>query len=455
MILRKKSYGGFSIILFFLTAVPQAFGFNGSSTLPAGLSVLSAQEYESTSAFRSFEGEKLVYKTDDHFLMANMLENLTNENLFVVKLDGVSSKFQSGFEDFRVELEKISMIHHFIDGDFALVEPKPGKEGELASVAHDFVEGCGALVQLGAWSEIADNKAAKYRGPLQKVESVIPEVSQLVNEIDDKKIYDEILSMEAMGTRYYRSETGKAVPSYLAERYTRHIPENRNDVSIEFVPVKRSPQDNIVIRIEGSEKPEEVIILGSHIDSIISGRDRGSVAPGADDNASGTATNLEIFRVMMESGIKPKRTVEIHGYAAEEIGLVGSAQLADAYRRNSVDVIAMVQMDMNLFSGRRQDLSTMYFVTNDTNKQLTEALATLSSNYLEVKTVKGGGIGGTSDHKSWDDRGFVAAFPFENPRNYNSHIHSERDRAELVGNAKFSQLYAKMGLAYVLHFAGY
>ena len=37
-------------------------------------------------------------------------------------------------------------------------------------------------------------------------------------------------------------------------------------MSVNLVDVRRSPQDNLVVRIEGSEKPDEVIILGSHID---------------------------------------------------------------------------------------------------------------------------------------------------------------------------------------------
>ena len=42
-------------------------------------------------------------------------------------------------------------------------------------------------------------------------------------------------------------------------------------------------------------------------------------APGADDDASGSATILEVFRTMMKNRFEPDRTVEFHAYAAEEV----------------------------------------------------------------------------------------------------------------------------------------
>ena len=209
--------------------------------------------------------------------------------------------------------------------------------------------------------------------------------------------------MENMGSRYHKSEQGKLVPKSIGEKYRALIPGGRKDVEIKFVDVKRSPQDNLVVRIVGSETPDEVVVLGSHIDSIVQWG-RGQQAPGADDDASGTATNLEIFRILMENGITPKKTIEFHGYAAEEAGLVGSADLANQYLKLGVNVISMVQMDMNLYSGRQNALDTMWFVSNGTNDSLTENLKEFARSYLGVKTVGARLTAGTSDHQSWATR---------------------------------------------------
>jgi putative aminopeptidase FrvX len=52
------------------------------------------------------------------------------------------------------------------------------------------------------------------------------------------------------------------------------------------------------------------------------------VAPGADDDASGIAPLLEVLRIALASGWKPKRTVKFMGYAREEVGLRGSNAIA-------------------------------------------------------------------------------------------------------------------------------
>ncbi len=66
---------------------------------------------------------------------------------------------------------------------------------------------------------------------------------------------------------------------------------------------------NIEAEIKGTEKPEEIIILGAHYDSIYS-------SPGADDNGSGVASVLEFARLFSE--IKTKRTIRFVFFASEE-----------------------------------------------------------------------------------------------------------------------------------------
>ena len=55
-------------------------------------------------------------------------------------------------------------------------------------------------------------------------------------------------------------------------------------------------------------------------------------APGIDDDGSGVAVLLEILRAAVETGFKPKKNVQFHLYAAEELGLLGSDQIAEDYK---------------------------------------------------------------------------------------------------------------------------
>lgn len=68
---------------------------------------------------------------------------------------------------------------------------------------------------------------------------------------------------------------------------------------------------NIEAEIKGIEKPDEIILLGAHYDSIYS-------SPGADDNGSGVACVLEFARLFAENNTKPKRTIRFVFFASEE-----------------------------------------------------------------------------------------------------------------------------------------
>jgi leucyl aminopeptidase len=408
--------------------------------LPAGLKITPKN-----AAFITEDSSKVVYEGRRSNLSLDNLSSLTEENLYVVSLNT--------FEDIKSELEDVSKVYLYEEMDFALVEPKQGKLQSLAELIHSKNQACGSLVGIDESSEVL-SLAPQSVTPIIDVKSKQSIVEQAIGSVSSQKIKAIISGMESMGTRYHSSKTGKEVPNYLAEKYRNLIPSNRKDVSIELVDVRRSPQKNIVVRIEGSERPEEVVVLGSHIDSI-AGRSETATAPGADDDASGTAINMEIFRVLMEKNIKPKRTIEIHGYAAEEVGLVGSMSLASSYKKENVNVVSMVQFDLALYT-RSGKLDKMYFVSNGTNKELNKGLVNLVKSYLPAEPVEARLTAGTSDHKSWMSKGYAAAMPTENPRDYNRKIHTKSDRLDtLHENAiKYAELNAKLGVSYVLHYAG-
>ncbi len=86
---------------------------------------------------------------------------------------------------------------------------------------------------------------------------------------------------------------------------------------------------NVLAMIPGSDPKlkKEYVVLGGHLDHL--GTDfRGTIYNGADDNASGIATVMEVARVMMANRIRPKRTVIFAGWSGEEMGLLGSSHYA-------------------------------------------------------------------------------------------------------------------------------
>ncbi|WP_430814528.1 M28 family metallopeptidase [Carboxylicivirga sp. RSCT41] len=86
---------------------------------------------------------------------------------------------------------------------------------------------------------------------------------------------------------------------------------------------------NVIALIEGSEKPDEIIVVGAHYDHL--GMYDGYIWNGADDNGSGAIGTVAIARAFMAMGIRPKRTVIFANWTAEERGLFGSRYFVNTY----------------------------------------------------------------------------------------------------------------------------
>ena len=100
-------------------------------------------------------------------------------------------------------------------------------------------------------------------------------------------------------------------------------------------------------------RSKEYIIIGAHYDHLGLGNESslapsqiGTVHPGADDNASGTAGVLELARLFSERKEQPKRGILFMTFAGEEIGLLGSSQWVNHPTLPLQDAVAMINMDM-------------------------------------------------------------------------------------------------------------
>ncbi len=91
---------------------------------------------------------------------------------------------------------------------------------------------------------------------------------------------------------------------------------------------------NVVATKRGAVRPEEIVVVGAHYDSVPG-------SPGANDNASGVAVVLEAARVL--AGTPTPRTIQFVLFAAEELGLFGSVAFAEERRQG---VVAMINIDM-------------------------------------------------------------------------------------------------------------
>ncbi len=277
-------------------------------------------------------------------------------------------------------------------------------------------------------------------------------IEPLINEVQPKLIEEAVLHLsQNFPNRFYDSPYGLDSAQWILNRF-RELAKNRADISTEIVKHKFK-QFSIIVRIAGTQFPDERIILGAHQDSV-NWEDTGPLAslpaPGADDDASGVAVLLEVFRLLAQSPYRPARTIEFMAYAGEELGLLGSQAIAERYSTERKKVGAVLQFDMTGFPGSGSNRITL--IKDFTHAPLTDFVRKLVTTYLKVQSQDDKCGYGCSDHASWNRYGFPAAFPFEAGQdNHLTEIHTTRDT---VKDAKldfnFASLFAKLGLAYAI-----
>src|SRR5215467_517128 len=121
--------------------------------------------------------------------------------------------------------------------------------------------------------------------------------------------------------------------------------------------VSSGPVDtaNVVGEIRGSEHPEQVIVVGGHLDSW-------DLADGATDDGCGVATTLGAARAIKLSGFKPKRTIRFVLFTGEEQGLLGSLAYTKTHKDEMANHVAALILDngqgpvVRLNLGGRDDL---------------------------------------------------------------------------------------------------
>ncbi len=100
---------------------------------------------------------------------------------------------------------------------------------------------------------------------------------------------------------------------------------------------------NIVAELPGSEYPEEVIVIGGHIDSW-------DVGQGAMDDAGGCVAAWEAVRLIKELGLQPKRTIRVVMWTNEENGLRGGNAYRDNYKNELENHILAIESDGGVFN---------------------------------------------------------------------------------------------------------
>ena len=274
-----------------------------------------------------------------------------------------------------------------------------------------------------------------------------PLVGSLKSKLDRDRIRNTIETLSTQfNNRFYLHAAGRNASVYLRNLW-RGYASQRPEVTVELYEHPGWTQPSVILTIPGTTLPNEVVVLGGHLDSITGDNANPNFsAPGADDNASGIAVLSEVIRATLANGLPPDRTVQFMGYAAEEVGLRGSQEIANAYRQSGVNVVAVLQLDMTAFRGSVNDI---VLISDFTNGPLNGFVGRLVDTYQPNLSRTSSACGyACSDHASWTAAGYPASFPHEAKFGEgNPTIHTTADTLGVFGNnanhaIKFAQLAA-------------
>lgn len=212
---------------------------------------------------------------------------------------------------------------------------------------------------------------------------------------------------------------------------------DKTPVRLEFDLRSRTVPDgvtsyNLVGEIAGSDKKDEVIMLGGHLDSWHS-------ATGATDNAIGCATMMEAARILKAIGVKPRRTIRVACWSGEEQGLLGSQAYVKSHFgtfENPTAEYAKFGGYFNIDAGTGRARGMNIFGPPEAATVLRDALAPFSDlGFAGVTSSKSRGLGGT-DSTSFNQAGLPGIGAAQDPMEYfNVTWHTNLDTYERIVEA--------------------
>jgi len=277
-------------------------------------------------------------------------------------------------------------------------------------------------------------------------------VQAFLSELAEPTIRATIESLSEFVNRYYIHPGGVESAEWLYAEWAQFALQTQ-DGYVSYINHQGFDQPSVMFTLPGVTDDNSSVILGGHLDSTTSGTVLAHTrAPGADDNASGIACLTELIRTMVKLNYRPQTTVHIIAYAAEEVGLLGSGDIASHFANESQNVLGVLQLDMTNFWGSAVDVT---FISDYTDANQNDFLMDLIDTYLDL-TYQSSPCGyGCSDHASWTQHGYPASFPFEAPiGQHNPYIHSADDTLENCGDQTEKALdFTQLAAAFLVELA--
>ncbi len=221
-----------------------------------------------------------------------------------------------------------------VDEDLALIQADPQTSHQITLLG-------GELVRLPD-KPFPFHPAVPRAFPAPQFRDTL--VQRLVDKVNPDSIAYQLRRLENFRTRHSATDSCRSAEGYVFN-YFRAI--GIDSVVLDSYPQAGQIWRNVVGTIPGTTMPDRIVVICGHLDC--TSEDPYNYAPGAEDNASGSAVVIEAARVFARE--HPEITVKFIAFTGEEQGLLGSFHYTQLMRQQNANIIGALNFDMVAWPG--------------------------------------------------------------------------------------------------------
>uniref|UniRef100_A0A7V2ZME3 M28 family peptidase n=1 Tax=Ignavibacterium album TaxID=591197 RepID=A0A7V2ZME3_9BACT len=266
-----------------------------------------------------------------------------------------------------------------------------------------------------------------------------PTVQQIINSVRQDSLV------------YFVRELSGNVPTVVNGQTVTIVSRNKNNSANELAKdyIKQKLQsygitttiqnfsstgNNVLGTQPGTQFPNQKFIICAHYDDMPSG----SIAPGADDNASGTAAVIEAARILSQYSFP--FTIVYALWDEEEQGLVGSNYYATQARNVNDSIVGVVNLDMIAYDSNNDGIVNIHNRSVANSVELYQKMVEVNSQYGINLGIVSYNPGSTySDHASFWTKNYGAILLIEDDNDFNAYYHTTSDLVQYFNQPYFTK----------------
>ncbi len=306
-----------------------------------------------------------------------------------------------------------------------------------------------------AWGATQDSSPLVDQGGPEGIPDL--RVATLMERVTTNTLvaYERALTGEApvvVSGQLYTLATRNSLSGEPISQATRYVFERLEEIGLEVAfheyTYGSNHWRNVVAEHRGLRRPDEIYLITAHLDDMPSG----AIAPGADDNASGSSAVLMAADVL--SGLDFDCTLRFVLFTGEEQGLRGSAAYAAHIAASGENVRGVLNLDMIAYNSDADPIVDLHARSDVSGSvAMAEIFSQVVAAYeldLTTDVAVDHWLGNFSDNSSFWDQGYAAILVIEDEDDFTPHYHTIDDRIGTLDLDYFAEI-VRAGIGMFAH----